>query len=290
MSTTTTESTTSNLSLEEIEIIFRKCFDFVNELNDVFGTDHPELALYHKLMDKGPKHEKALRTQVSVFEKALLSCHEAIVKEDISNLVEQIEFSKRVFIPIKQICIESDDATAAVIFNHLQVILMLLKPDQEESKELKHKIMNEIKREKQEQEELASDKEAMFLNNFMGDIERTLDGKEFNNPADAIADLFKNGKLFQLANEIGSGIQNGSLNLDKLVGKVTSRMDKDTQSQVGSVFNTMSSFMGIQMPENVDPLAMLSSLTKGSTSVSVDEQQSEDASTEHDSQQDQPDN
>ena len=257
-------STEPILSLESIQLVFKKCQAFVKECNEVFGDDHPEIKLYNRLMVEGPTHEKALRKQVEVFEKALSSCVESIKKMDIDGLCEKIAFSSKVFIPIKQLCIESDDSTQQVIFNHLQLIMMLLNP---EDSELKTKIMNEYKKEKEEMErkkqEAQSDPEGAFLNNFMGQIENKMSNQSYDNPLQAIGGMFQSGVMFDLAAQIQGGIESGTINLDKLVGKVTSQMNDNqvSRNDVNSMMTMMSTMMGLPTNDG-DPLALLEQHSK----------------------------
>jgi len=241
-------------SIETLQLIFRKCFTFVKELNEVFGPDHPELALYFRLMNEGPKHEKALTNHIQVFKDALLPCVEAIKNSDTNGVCERISFSQRVFIPVKQVCLEADDDNQGVIFNHLQVILALIDPDGCE--ELRSNLLNEAKKEK---EAMENDKEGTFLNSFLGEVEHNLVDKQFDGPMQAAASLLMDGTLMTLAQRIQDGIANGNLNLNKLVNKVTQQMDQTgSTEQVSSMMNMMSGLMGL--PTGQNPMDMINQL------------------------------
>jgi len=247
-------SSSNTIPFETLQLIFRKCYAFVHELNDVFGPDHPELALYHRLMKEGPKHEKALNNHIDVFKSALLPCSEAIKKMDINDVCEKIAFSQRVFVPVKQICVEADDANQSIIFNHLQVILALIDPDG--SEELRTQLLMEAKKEKEANE---SDKEGAFLNSFLGEVETNLVDKSFEGPMQAAASLLMDGTLMNLAQRIQDGISNGNLDLNKLVSKVTQQMETTgSTEQVSSMMNMMSGLMG--MPSGQNPMDLIQSI------------------------------
>jgi hypothetical protein len=235
-----------DLSMHQLEIIFNKCFKFVKELDNVFGQDIPEIHLYYRLMNDGAKHEKALRTHAMKFYQSLSPVHEAIRDYNIVDVPERIAFSSRVYIPLKRCLIESDTATQNIIFNHLQIILMLLDPS---DSELKNQVKQEIEK------ELNKDNETKFLESFMGDVEESLSGQEFSDPMQATVSLLKSGFIFNLANKIGAGIEQGNISLDKLVSKVTEQASVSgaQTDQLGSMMNMVGSMMGVDTSGFMNP-------------------------------------
>ena len=192
---------------EDIYKPFTKILTFVKELNNTFGNKYQNIQLYYKLLKKTPVSNKvAIKKQNLVFSTFLTNNEEAVLKSDYSLFKDdKISFSDRVYINIRQIISESEDAS--VIFKHLQLISILFKKDD--------KMIEALKSEN-------DDKEGQFLNKFMNKVEtvfNTSDTPE-TDPMKAAMSLIQSGVLSDMTKEISTG----KLNINKLLGNLQGMM------------------------------------------------------------------
>jgi len=192
---------------EDIYKPFTKILTFVKELNNTFGNKYQNIQLYYKLLKKTPVSNKvAIKKQNLVFSTFLSNNEEAVLKSDYSLFKDdKISFSDRVYINIRQIISESEDAS--VIFKHLQLISILFKKDD--------KMIEALKSEN-------DDKEGQFLNKFMNKVEtvfNTSDTPE-TDPMKAAMSLIQSGVLSDMTKEISTG----KLNINKLLGNLQGMM------------------------------------------------------------------
>lgn len=192
---------------EDIYKPFTKILTFVKELNNTFGNKYQNIQLYYKLLKKTPVSNKvAIKKQNSVFSTFLSNNEEAVLKSDYSLFKDdKISFSDRVYINIRQIISESEDAS--VMFKHLQLISILFKKDD--------KMIEALKSEN-------DDKEGQFLNKFMNKVEtvfNTSDTPE-TDPMKAAMSLIQSGVLSDMTKEISTG----KLNINKLLGNLQGMM------------------------------------------------------------------
>jgi len=192
---------------EDIYKPFTKILTFVKELNNTFGNKYQNIQLYYKLLKKTPVSNKvAIKKQNLVFSTFLTNNEEAVLKSDYSLFKDdKISFSDRVYINIRQIISESEDAS--VMFKHLQLISILFKKDD--------KMIEALKSEK-------DDKEGQFLNKFMNKVEtvfNTSDTPE-TDPMKAAMSLIQSGVLSDMTKEISTG----KLNINKLLGNLQGMM------------------------------------------------------------------
>jgi hypothetical protein len=192
---------------EDIYKPFTKILTFVKELNNTFGNKYQNIQLYYKLLKKTPVSNKvAIKKQNLVFSTFLTNNEEAVLKSDYSLFKDdKISFSDRVYINIRQIISESEDAS--VMFKHLQLISILFKKDD--------KMIEALKSEN-------DDKEGQFLNKFMNKVEtvfNTSDTPE-TDPMKAAMSLIQSGVLSDMTKEISTG----KLNINKLLGNLQGMM------------------------------------------------------------------
>lgn len=192
---------------EDIYKPFTKILTFVKELNNTFGNKYQNIQLYYKLLKKTPVSNKvAIKKQNLVFSTFLTNNEEAVLKSEYSLFKDdKISFSDRVYINIRQIISESEDAS--VMFKHLQLISILFKKDD--------KMIEALKSEN-------DDKEGQFLNKFMNKVEtvfNTSDTPE-TDPMKAAMSLIQSGVLSDMTKEISTG----KLNINKLLGNLQGMM------------------------------------------------------------------
>lgn len=193
---------------------FSKILAFVNELNRNFGNKHKNLGLYYTfLKEKTPlSNKKAISKQNDVFKKFLENNREAVLNMDIKLLKdENIAFSEKVYINLKQLLTENKDAVE-VIFKHLQLISALLLEDNTMIEALKE------------------DKESKFLDKYVSKIDelfKNTNGVE--DPMAAAMSLLQSGALSDMTREL----KDGKLNVGKLITSLQEKM-KTTASEISS--------------------------------------------------------
>ncbi len=193
---------------------FSKILAFVNELNRNFGNKHKNLGLYYTfLKEKTPlSNKKAISKQNDVFKKFLENNRDAVLNMDIKLLKdENIAFSEKVYINLKQLLTENKDAVE-VIFKHLQLISALLLEDNTMIEALKE------------------DKESKFLDKYVSKIDelfKNTNGVE--DPMAAAMSLLQSGALSDMTKEL----KDGKLNVGKLITSLQEKM-KTTASEISS--------------------------------------------------------
>ena len=193
---------------------FSKILAFVNELNRNFGNKHKNLGLYYTfLKEKTPlSNKKAISKQNDVFKKFLENNREAVLNMDIKLLKhENIAFSEKVYINLKQLLTENKDAVE-VIFKHLQLISALLLEDNTMIEALKE------------------DKESKFLDKYVSKIDelfKNTNGVE--DPMAAAMSLLQSGALSDMTREL----KDGKLNVGKLITSLQEKM-KTTASEIST--------------------------------------------------------
>jgi hypothetical protein len=193
---------------------FSKILAFVNELNRNFGNKHKNLGLYYTfLKEKTPlSNKKAISKQNDVFKKFLENNREAVLNMDIKLFKdENIAFSEKVYINLKQLLTENKDAVE-VIFKHLQLISALLLEDNTMIEALKE------------------DKESKFLDKYVSKIDelfKNTNGVE--DPMAAAMSLLQSGALSDMTREL----KDGKLNVGKLITSLQEKM-KTTASEIST--------------------------------------------------------
>lgn len=193
---------------------FSKILAFVNELNRNFGNKHKNIGLYYTfLKEKTPlSNKKAISKQNEVFKKFLENNREAVLNMDIELLKdENIAFSEKVYINLKQLLTENKDAVE-VIFKHLQLISALLLEDNTMIEALKE------------------DKESKFLDKYVSKIDelfKNTNGVE--DPMAAAMSLLQSGALSDMTKEL----KNGKLNVGKLISSLQEKM-KTTATEINT--------------------------------------------------------
>lgn len=190
-------------------ITFKAISDFTNQLGEIFTTKdkNHSLKLYEHLLNKTTlTHTKAINKHIEVFREFCISNREAITSKNKSKLVQnKVSYSKRVYIDFANIFKESDDETTNVIWKHLLTISALVDPAGKAKKVL---------------QESKDTKEANFLSEIINKVETNVNPNA--NPLEAVSSIMSSGVFNELITGMNSGIQNGDLDLGKLMGTVQS--------------------------------------------------------------------
>jgi hypothetical protein len=188
-------------------LTFKAISDFTKELGEIFGSKNKNhsLKLYEHLLNKTTlTHEKAISKHIEAFREFCIANREAILNKDPTLLVQnKVIYSSRVFIDFSNIFKESDNETSFAIWKHLLTISALVDPAGKAKKVL---------------QESKDSKEANFLSDIINKVESNV--KPNSNPLEAVGSIMSSGIFNDLISGMNSGIQNGELDLGKLMGTV----------------------------------------------------------------------
>ena len=233
-------------------IAFKAISEFTKELGEIFTSKdkNHSLKLYEHLLNKTTlTHDKAIKKHIEAFREFCVSNRDAIKSKNFSLLVkDKVVYSTRVFIDFTSIFKEADRETTAVIWKHLLTISALVDPAGKAKEILKNS---------------SSTKEANFLSDIIEKVESNVNPN--SNPLEAISSIMSSGVFNELITGMNSGIQNGDLDLGKLMGTVQ------------TMCSTLTSDINNGNPPggNDNPMNMLNSLmanmnTGGGTSGGVE--------------------
>lgn len=203
---------------------FKAIASFVTDLNEVFGKRQKSLALYARLIEKtGITNEKPILKHIDAFRSVCIANREALQTQDKSKLADvQISYSDRVYIDLKHIfnMAEKEPETIPIIWKHLLTISALLDPSSNAKKILKENV--------DKSKIIGGDsKEEKFLSSLIDKVEQSINPDELNgNPMSAISSIMSSGVITDLIGNMQSGLSNGDLDLNKLMGTVQGMMSK----------------------------------------------------------------
>ena len=222
-------------------ITFKAISNFTTCLNEVFGPSNRSLKLYAHLISKTTlAHDVAIQKHVKVMKDFCISNREAILSKDSHKITGEITYSQRVYIDIKKIIIESDNDTEEIIWKHLLTLSALIDPTAKAKEILKETSKT-------------SASESDFLTDIISKVEEHVDPNA--NPMEAISSIMKSGIFTELVGGMGNGLQDGSLDLNKLMGTVQKMVGSlndgtESNSQVSDMMNTMMSSISAGSDKN----------------------------------------
>lgn len=216
-------------------LVFHAIANFVDELNSEFGKQYRSLKLYSHLITKTTLvHEKAINKHIKAFTEFVVNNKDAIIEKDVSKIVlTKISYSNRVYIDMAMIFKSSDAETKDIIWNHLLAISALVDP----TSNAKQILVNQNK------------KTGNFLENMTEKLNEHID-PESANPMEAISSIMKSGLFTELVQSMGSGLANGSLDINQMLNSVqsiTENQDENTgdmQPPNDMFQNMLSSVLG----------------------------------------------
>ena len=191
-------------------LIFKAISNFTTCLSDVFGHEHRSLKLYAHLINKTALiNEKPILKHIEAFKAFCIANKDSLVEKDVTKIDEnnkKIIYSNRVYIDIPFIFSKSDRETTQIIWKHLLTIYALVDPTGK---------AKEILRSKKNSSELSEDN---FLSNIIQKVEDNVDPNA--NPMEAVSSIMQSGIFTELVGGMGSGLEDGTLDLGKLMGSV----------------------------------------------------------------------
>lgn len=220
-------------------IIFKAIANFTNCLDEVFGEEQRSLKLYAHLINKTTiAHEKPILKHIEAFRTFCKDNRNSIEEknhETFSN--DKIIYSDRVFINVKDILKVADKDSKNIIWKHILTISALVDPAGKARQVLKETSQKNN-----------SGTESDFLENIISKVEENVDPNA--NPMEAVTSIMQSGVFQELVGGMGNGLQDGSLDLGKLMGTV--------QNMVTNLNDKVGESGGEGMPE--ETMAMMNTM------------------------------
>ena len=229
-------------------ITFKTISNFTNDLGEVFSEKHRPLKLYAHLINKTTlAHEKPIEKHIEGFRLFCVANRDAISNKSVKKLAkEKIIYSKKVYINMKEIFHMADAETSEVIWMHLLTISALVDPAGKAREILK------------EASSKGGGGEVNFLTDIISKVEANV--KPNSNPMEAVSAIMQSGIFSELVSGMGTGLQDGSLDISKLVGTVQKMVtqlsaeagDQEGGEQAMNMINTMMNSIsaGANAPSN----------------------------------------
>ncbi len=202
----------SLLSENEIKL-FNQIVNFVGSLNDLYGENDENIALYNILLEKtGLVHKEPVRKHIILFSNFLSENEEAIIGKNIEGLTNTLlEYSPKVHLDLKLIFENSDEDNKLVLWQHLLALLAIVNP-LSGAKEL---ILNKPSE---------SHSETNFISNIVKKVTDNIDENTAKDPAEMVNSILGSGIFTDLVQDMNNGIASGELDLSKMMGGLQSIM------------------------------------------------------------------
>lgn len=193
-------------SLSDIEqSTFKTIATFVGDLSEIFASSYHELALYNRLLQKTTlSHEVGVRKNINAFKTFCVNNRKPIISRNYKDVVGKIIYSDKVFIDIKDIMINADAETRKIIWLHLIKICAFVDPSTKAREILKENVSNE----------------STFIDEIMTKVEQNIDLDSTTNPLEAVTSIMNSGVFNDLMMGMNNKLQDGSIDLSKLMGTV----------------------------------------------------------------------
>lgn len=217
-------------------VTFNAVVNFINDLNECFGTKNKSLQLYNRLLEKTTiSHKEAMSKHITLFQEWCSTNKESILNKNSETLISsKIEYSEKVFLDFDIIFKDADKDQTSIIWQHILTICAYTNPD--------------IKAKEILQKDNTVTKEKDFLQNMIEKVEENVgDSDNLDNPMQAVASMMSSGIFNDLVGSMTSGLQNGELNLGKLMGTVN------------NMVSSISEEMGEEEGGNSDEMKMMMS-------------------------------
>jgi hypothetical protein len=245
---------------------FKAISGFINSLSDMFGEENMGLLLYNHLLSKTKQeHTSSIEKHINIFRKFCISNRDAIMTEKIEDIEDGIiSYSEKVQFDLKHVFSKSDKATQNILWRHILTISALVDPTGKAKQILKDKK--------------DAGNETNFLSGFLDKIESSVNPDA--NPLEALGSVMSSGVLNDLIGEVGNGMKDGSLDMEKLVGsaqdivsgmtgkdidfkKVMEPLSKDMDENPGKPPDFAKMMSGILGPESGEIGEMMNSILSG---------------------------
>lgn len=205
-------------------VAFKAISNFVRDLSQVFAEKNHNLALYNRLLEKTTiSHEKPIAKHVESFAQFCTSNREAILEKDLSKISQnKVSYSDKVFIDIVQIFNDSDVETKEAIWNHLLAISAIVDPASNAKKILRESMERQVALSAGSSSSGAN--EENFLSGLIEKVEKSIDPEAMQNPMQAVTSILSSGVFTEMVGSMQKGINDGSLDIGKLMGSMQGLM------------------------------------------------------------------
>jgi hypothetical protein len=212
--------------------VFSHINDFVCDLADLYGKQQHSLMLYKHLLEKTKiTHKDAIRKHITSFREFLKKNKDAIMEKKPELLkLNDIAYSQKVKIQMDEIFKIADDDSKKAIWGHLLVLYNDYDPNNETINILKKTLK-------------PTEKEENFVSSIIEKIEKNIDPNA--DPLSAIMSLMNSGILNDVVSSITTGFQDGTIDINRLMGNV-----KDTMSSSGIDINNIASNLTSTLSNN----------------------------------------
>jgi hypothetical protein len=233
---------------------FKAISNFTTCLSEVFGDNNKPLKLYARLISKTTiSHDKVILKHIAAFREFCISNRNQIASKDRNFNPVNITYSSRVYININTILKQSDTDTTSVIWKHILTISALVDPAGKAREILQDSSKGGS----------TNSTEADFLTNIIGKVEEHVNPDA--NPMEAVSSIMKSGIFTDLVGGMGSGLQDGTLDLSKLMNTVQNMVTTLNEQSTGQPNENGSSTSG-EDPMNGLVSSMMASLNAGASS------------------------
>lgn len=220
-------------------LYFKAISNFTTELVELFSKQEKPLKLYGRLINKTSiVHDTSIKKHIDAFREFCVANREAIMSKSVEKLtMSKISYSQRVFINMTEIFKLSDRDTSKVIWDHLLCISALLDPAGKAREILKENLDTGK----------AGGGETNFLTDIIDKVEKNVDPNA--NPMEAVSSIMKSGIFTDLIGGMNKGLNDGSLDLGKLMGAVQGMVGKLGEKtggdpQAEGAMNMLTTMMG----------------------------------------------
>lgn len=203
-------------------VSFKAISDYVTSLGDLYSEKLRPLKLYCYLINKTTlSHSKAIESHINAFSKFCTINEKFIMNKNSSEITDgKIIYSDKVYIDMSDIfkAVEKEEDSSDildVIWSHLLTISALVNPESDAKK------MLEIQKAKRSVE---GGKEGDFMSNIIGKLSEHIGENNSSNPMEMIASVAKSGIFTEIMEGMGKGLQDGNLDIGKLMNSVQGLM------------------------------------------------------------------
>jgi hypothetical protein len=237
-------------------VAFKAIVNFTTDLSEEFGEDFKPVKLYNHLLSKTTlAHDSAIQKHIDCFTSFIVDNRDQIASSDHKNISGSILYSSRVYLDVKKILEKADKNSQGVIWQHLLILSAILDPTGR---------AKQILKEQKENQEVNG--EANFLNTIIDKIENNVDPNT-SNPMEAVSSIMQSGVFNDLVQGMGSGLEDGSLDLNKLMGTVQNMVTKLNEDSSETEQNSESVNMINTMMQNLTHQLSESNTDDGNTQV-----------------------
>jgi effector-binding domain-containing protein len=224
---------------ENLMMSFKSICNFVKALNEVFGERCPSLQLYSHLLEKtGLIHEEPIKRHIGLFRNFCKENELFIINKDyvsfksMSTMRATIQYSDKVFIPMKTVFELADKEELETIYVHLLTISAVVVPNSKAKKVLKN--LKKSSSSSSSAEGKGGGNPTEFLANIFKKISENVN-MDASNPMEMMTSLMSSGVLTDIMGMFNDSMGEGSMDLTKLMSTLMSMMSMFSGANGGGV-------------------------------------------------------